>query len=107
MDKLYDQLLREYLSIRYPMGTGSDEWQDIKTDFEIENDGFGGVVMNEGVVGSDFKQQADKLIPDFSKFKNRVNDYIPKDKLEKEEKDKLLRRITLGLTVLKEILSSM
>lgn len=34
MDIILDKLIKNYSKDKYPMSTGSEEWWDIKTDFE-------------------------------------------------------------------------
>ena len=100
-----NELTARYLEIKYPMSTGSDEWSDIKIDFEIEDNAIMGTVskVESGQVDSEgIKQFRD----DLEKFKERVQVYKSKDEIESKEKELLENKIRIGLEILKMILEA-
>lgn len=106
MEIIPKELTKKFSEKKYPMGTGSDEWLDIKTDFELEGDAVAGTVafLDGSVVD---KNKVDVLLQELQKFKHRVSEYAPKDDLEKHEKDILEEKIDIGLDIYKRILESL
>jgi hypothetical protein len=105
MSKVQNELTKKFAQYRYPMSTGSDEWRDIKADFELEDDALGGASSyeyNNKPLGSD---KLNGFKTDLEKFKERVTNYQPKDEVEKNEKETLLNKINTGLGIYQIMLS--
>jgi len=69
-----------------PMDPGSDEWWDIKTDFELKDDAFAGVLYCEDYNKPLETYKIKKIKSNLEEFKKRLDDYKPKDSLEAKEK---------------------
>lgn len=94
MQNIYE----EYSQLKFPMGTGSSEWWEIKTDFEI---------LDDAVIGLSSTLQSNKL--DLEELKNRkefisehmhmvqekINSYSPADDVEESEKAIAIKKIDL------------
>lgn len=105
MDIIPKELTMKYAQGKYPMSTGSDEWQDIKADFEIEDDALAGTSMH-----ADYKSIGFDKINSFKlnleKFRTRIDDYHTRNELESKEKTILQNKIDIGLEIYKMILKN-
>lgn len=99
-----NELTIKYSQLKYSMGTGSDEWQNVKADFELESDAFGGTLSHFDHKSID-NNKVGSFISDLEKFKQRVESYNSKDDVEKNEKNVLLEKINIALEVYKMILN--
>lgn len=106
MINISKELTKRYLEIKYDMSTGTDEWQDIKTDFEIESDALGGAMSYIDSGKSLGFDKINKFKSELEKFKIRVDNYQPKDDIEIKEKEILQEKINIGLDIYKQIIDS-
>jgi hypothetical protein len=99
-------LLEIYHTNKYPMDTGSDNWADIKTDYELENDALVGTAMQEDYekVG---KEKVAKFKASLLDFKKRLIDYSPVSTVEEKEKEILQEKIGIGLEIYDLILEKL
>ncbi|MDO8593270.1 MAG: hypothetical protein Q7R92_05965 [bacterium] len=107
MSKISSDLTKKYFQNKYLMSTGSDEWQDIKADFEVESDAIGGALSREdhnNPLGLD-KIAAFKI--NLEAFKARIDKYIPKNEIESKERRILRNKINIGLEIYKLIIDGL
>ena len=105
MSNVSNELTKRFTQDKYPMSTGSDEWQDIKGDFEIEGDAVMGTVSK---VDGNVQLENDKVVnfkSELEKFKTKLDNYQPKDELEVKEKEILSNKVKIGLEIYNTILS--
>jgi hypothetical protein len=107
MNIVSNELTKKFIQEKYPMSTGSEEWWDIKTDFELEDDAIMGTVSYEDYNKSLEFDKVNGLKSDLEKFKARIDRYSPKDDLETKEKEILLNKVNIGLEIYKIILDGM
>ncbi len=104
MSIVFNELTQKFMQLKYPMSSGSDEWVDIKTDFELEDDAIMGTVSK---VDNSRGLEIDKVSQfksELEAFQIRVNNYIPKDDLESKEKVILEEKVDSGLQIYSSIL---
>lgn len=98
MNIVFKELTKKFTQEKYPMSSGSDEWQDIKGDFEIEDDALGGAMSYEYNKKSLGQQKLQEFKSELEKFKIRVDNYSSKDDLETKEKEILLGKLKVSGT---------
>lgn len=100
------ELTKKFSEVRYPMNTGSEEWQDLKIDYELIDDSVAGTVSfyDRSVVD---KQKIIQLEKELMEFKNRIDAYTPLDQVENREKENIREKIEIGLEIYKTILESL
>lgn len=82
-----------------PMDTGSDEWWAIKCDFELKDSAFAGMIAYEDYGKPLGIDKIKKLKSGLEEFKNKLDDYKPKDELELGEKELLQSKVNAGLEI--------
>lgn len=79
------------------MSTGSLQWQDLKSDFELIDDAIAGAILtNDQEGGLDIRKYKEALLS----FKERVSNYVPKNESEATEKETLENKIAIGFRIL-------
>ncbi len=104
MNIIPQELTKKYLESRYDMGTGSDEWVGIKTDFENESDALGSTISYDNPIDALGLDKLKTFKSELEKFQVRINNYTPKDDLEGKEKVILQNKVDLGLQIYSSIL---
>lgn len=95
---MFDDLIKKYEQYKYQIGSGSDAWVDIKSDYEIQNDQLIGSVMQDHYkeIGKEkiisYKEQLEN-------FKKRVQQYNPENEQEEKEKNILDDKISVGTEI--------
>ena len=104
MNIVSNELTKKFMQDKYTMNTGSDEWQDIKGDFEMEGDAVMGVIAHEDYYKSLKIDKITEFKIKLEKFKIRVDNYSPKDRTETKEKQILSDKVKIGLEIYTAIL---
>ena len=102
MTNLNNELTKKYSSFNYPMTTGSAEWQSIKFDTEVLDDKLAGLISFLDETEPD-RQKVLDFRKELETFVKEVEAYQPQDDLEKAEKNVIIKKINLGLTIYSEL----
>lgn len=96
-------LTKKFSQEKYPISTGSIEWQELKTDYELEDDAVAGTSMYQDYnkIGT---EKIKNLKSGLEQFKTRLKMYVPKDELEIKEKETVENKVNIGLRIYEEIL---
>jgi len=106
---MIEELYKEFMDSRfndgpnYHPGTGSHEWWDIKTDYELRSMDVAGAV-SYWKVGKLNEVDLPKNQNDLKLFQSRLLSYKPKDDVEKQEKTLISERVEIGLKIFEELI---
>lgn len=91
--------IKKFAEERYPMSTGSEEWWNIKTDFEIIGDKVMGIEASKDFNESIDPDKCNDLKKELQEFKIRVDAYKSQDATETGEKAILQKKIKIALEI--------
>ena len=94
-----DQLLDLYLQHKFPPGTGSDHWSDLKTELVVIDDFIVGSASRENLQDID-KNQLPYFYKRLLTLVNDLESYSVIDDEEKREKEIVMQRAKYGLDIL-------
>lgn len=95
MEKLYE----EYFQLKFPLSTGSTEWWDIKTDFEVLDDtliGLSSTLEIKKIDPQELEQSKNFIADRLHVLNDKIDSYIPQDDEEKFEKEVVAKKIVLA-----------
>lgn len=104
MEKI-NELIRKYHNIRYPIGSDSFEWFDIKSDFEIKDE----ILVNEVFQkekGNFDGAKIQESVKNMESYKERIISYKPINSEEEKEKELLIQKVNMGLEIYSLLLTS-
>ena len=104
MDEI-NNLAKKYHSFKYPIGSKSAEWFDIKSDFELEDEALMSLVFQKEFSKID-KDKAVRYRTNIEEFKRKIYAYNPLNGTEEKEKSMLLKKVDIGLEIYKLIIDN-
>jgi hypothetical protein len=101
--KKTNELSKEYHRIKYNIGSGSFDWFNIKSDFEIQDEMLMSQVFQKEKGELDINK-ASEFQKSMEAFKEKINSYLPLNEEENQEKVLLLQKVDIGLEIYKLVL---
>lgn len=99
MQNIYEQ----YSQLKFPIGTGSSEWWEIKTDFETLDDavmGLSSTLESAKLNSEDLKKRTEFISEHLHNLQERINNYSPTDDVEQSEKEITVKNMLNKLNLL-------
>lgn len=106
MNMIPNELTIKYAKNKYPMSTGSEEWKNIKGEYEMIDDAIAGTVAHEDYNKSLGVEKVNEFKSSLEKFKVKVDNYTPKDDVEIKEKEILQNKVNIGLDIYQAVIGS-
>jgi hypothetical protein len=100
------EIIQSYFKINYPMSSGSDEWINLKEEYEIESDALGAIISNESPVQKFGIEKVKSWYDLLKQFYKKVIQYDPKDETELKEKKLLSDKIAIAIKIYELTLQS-
>jgi hypothetical protein len=94
MQNIYEK----YSQLKFPMGTGSSEWWEIKTDFEILDDaviGLSSTLESNKLDPEELKKRKEFISEHMHIVQDKINNYSPVDDVEESEKVIAVKKVDL------------
>lgn len=100
------EVSKEYSEIKYPISTGSIEWQDIKSDLVVLDDSIIGLWSSldaKKLSGNEIEKRTSFIKNESQKIIERVSEYQPISIQENEEREILVNKLFLFRELLSAI----